>query len=74
MNGAGEVKILHSVLFPKNDWTDRKAILWLSNYQLDYIHKRQSDKFYYYRINEVVPDMDFMTVMLPNKIHLVYQY
>ena len=71
---AGDIHILHSVLFPKDEWTDRKALIWLNNHQLSPIHKRQSDKFFYYRINEVVPDMDFMTVMLDNKVHFVYQY
>ena len=66
--------ILHAILFNKDKFTLKDAKLWLSNHKYTYIHNRQSENFYRFRIKETILGYNFFTKKFKNGVEMVYMY
>lgn len=68
------MKIIQSVLFPKNEFSINDAKDWLIQHKLHYSKLDVTNNFY--RFRQVNPDNSkkFIIDTLPNKIELVIQY
>ena len=66
--------ILHAILFNKDKFTLKDAKLWLSNHKYTYIHNRQTENFYRFRIRETIIGYNFFTKELKNGIQMVYMF
>jgi hypothetical protein len=69
----GKTHLLHAVLFPKNHYTINKAVKWLNNHGLSFVHNRDTTNFHRFRIREVIKNWRFYTVM-NGDIELIYMY
>jgi len=68
------MKIIQSILFPKNEFSIDDAKLWLIQHNLYHLKLDETKNFY--RFRQVNPDnlKKFIIETLPNKIELVIQY
>ena len=67
--------MIQSILFDKNFWTIKQAIMWLESN--GYVHKKvhETDKFY--RFRQLSPSYDtyrYITKKIPNHIELIVGY
>lgn len=70
----GKRVILHALSFPKDKFTKEKAIDWLKLKNLNYIHNRETNNVWRFRIKEQIKGYKFYTYTLPNKIQYIYMY
>ena len=47
---------------------------WLNKHNYNYIHNRQTENFYRFRIKETIKGYQFYTKKLKNGIELIYMY
>lgn len=63
--------IVQSVIFPKNVFTQKKAIVWLQKHNYDYDKVDATDNYYRFRQVDPVPGGSFYTVRLHNGVELI---
>jgi len=66
--------ILHAVLFPKDKFTLTDAKNWLKLHKYKYIHNKETNNVYRFRIKDEIKNYKFFTKKLNNNVELVFMY
>jgi len=62
---------VQSVIFPKNVFTQKKAVEWLRKHNYDHDKIDANNNYYRFRQSEPIPGGSFYTVRLPNGVELI---
>lgn len=70
----GKRVILHAILFEKSKFTLNNAKKWLETHNYKYIHNRQTNNIWRFRIKEQIKGYNFFTKNINNGVDFVFMY